>query len=143
MVISALAILVGSCSALVVYETFLHPDLESLRRRVPSWLLQHVWLGGVVFAVVNAFQEEVMFRGIFMDALQSQIGTLAAILAQALFFGLLHREGYPPGPVGMFLATLFGVMQGWLRVASQGLLMPIIVHIGADATIFTLVMLRG
>jgi uncharacterized protein len=135
-----LMLLAVSCVALVVYEHQFHPDLHDLIGRMPGWMLDNVWLGGIVFAGVNALLEEALFRGILLDALESQIGIVAAVLAQAFVFGMLHRQGYPPGLVGIVLATLFGLMLGWLRVKSRGLAAPLIVHIAADATIFGIVM---
>jgi hypothetical protein len=141
--IITLLFLVVSCIALVIYERWFQPDLKDLRGRMPGWMLDNVWLGGIVFAGVNALLEEALFRGILLDALESQIGTSAAIGAQAFVFGMLHRQGYPPGFVGIIMATIFGLMLGWLRVRSKGLAAPLIVHVAADATIFAIVVMRS
>ena len=49
-----LMLLALSCFALVVYEHLFHPDLHDLIGRMPPWMLENVWLGGIVFAGVNA-----------------------------------------------------------------------------------------
>jgi membrane protease YdiL (CAAX protease family) len=43
--------------------------------------------------------------------------------------------------MGICLATIYGVMLGWLRERSQGLLMPWATHIIADAVIFNFVII--
>src|SRR5262249_50993949 len=120
------------------FEALFRPDLEGLRARMPLWMMEHSIVGGLVFASINAFLEEVIFRGILFDALASQIGTVWAVTAQAFVFGLLHKEGYPPGLEGITLASIYGLMLGWLRVRSGGLVGPIVVHMVADATIFAI-----
>lgn len=140
-ILATLAIVAVSSIALVVYDQLFRPDLVNLRARTPGWMLENPITGGTVFALVNALLEEMMFRGILLDALDSQIGMKGAIATQALAFGLLHKEGYPPGPVGICLATIYGVMLGWLRERSQGLLMPWATHIIADAIIFSFVII--
>jgi hypothetical protein len=37
------------------------------------------------------------------------------------------------------LAGIYGLCLGWLRVFSGGLGLPVIAHIAADATIFTII----
>ncbi|MFL5245553.1 MAG: CPBP family intramembrane glutamic endopeptidase [Gemmataceae bacterium] len=135
-ILATLAIIALSSIALAGYDKVFHPDLGDLRARTPDWILERPILGGAFFALLNALLEEMIFRGILLDALESQVGIKAAVLVQALAFGLLHKEGYPPGPVGMGLATLYGLMLGWLRARSGGLLLPWTAHIVADATIF-------
>jgi membrane protease YdiL (CAAX protease family) len=140
-ILATLAIVAVSSIALVGYDQLFRPDLGNLRARTPGWMLENPILGGTVFALVNALLEEMIFRGILLDALDSQIGIKGAIAAQALAFGLLHKEGYPPGPMGICLATIYGVMLGWLRERSQGLLMPWATHIIADTIIFSFVII--
>jgi uncharacterized protein len=52
-------------------------------------------------------------------------------------------HGYPPGPLGAVLATIFAVCLGWLRVFSRGLALPIFAHIAADATIYIILARNG
>ena len=80
-----------------------------------------------------------VFRGILFDAVESLWGRWIAAIATAFLFGYGHLHGYPPGVTGAILAGIFGLCEGWLRVFSGGLGLPILAHMVADATIFAIV----
>jgi membrane protease YdiL (CAAX protease family) len=61
------------------------------------------------------------------------------VIGQALAFGVGHAHGYPPGPLGIGMASVYGLLQGVLRQRAGGLAAPWISHVCADATIFWLV----
>jgi membrane protease YdiL (CAAX protease family) len=94
----------------------------------------------ITFATLNGIFEELVFRGILFDALESQWGKWLALLLTSVAFGVGHLHGYPSNPIGGCLAGLFGAALGGLRLWTSGLALPIVVHIAADATIFRLVM---
>jgi len=94
---------------------------------------------GVAFAVVNAFVEEVLFRGAVLHHLGRVLGSGTAVVVQALAFGMLHLNGYPYGPLGVALAFLYGVLLGAVRLRSGGLLAPWIAHVATDIVIFLLI----
>ena len=98
------------------------------------------WLGGAAFALLNGTLEEVVFRGILFDALDSQWGKWMTLLVTSLAFGIGHLHGYPPGVAGAFLAGVYGLVLGGLRIWTGGLALPIVVPIAADATIYCLLM---
>jgi membrane protease YdiL (CAAX protease family) len=83
--------------------------------------------------------EELVFRGILFDAIDSQWGPWISLIGTAVLFGLGHLHGYPPGMIGAVLAMLFGLALGALRVWTGRLLSPILAHIAADATIYSIV----
>jgi len=94
---------------------------------------------GVAFAVVNAFVEEFLFRGAMMHHLGPVLGGWTAVVVQALAFGMLHLNGYPYGPAGVVLASVYGVLLGAIRLRSGGLLAPWIAHAVTDVVIFVLI----
>ena len=94
---------------------------------------------GVAFAVVNAFVEEVLFRGAILHHLGRVLGNGPAVLVQALAFGALHLNGYPYGVTGVGLASAYGLVLGALRLRSGGLLAPWVAHVCADTVIFVLI----
>ena len=100
-------------------------------------------VAGFVFAALNAILEELVFRGVLLDALEAQWGGMVAVVTTAILFGLGHLSGYPPGRDGAILAGLYGVVLGWLRVRTGGLFLPIFAHIGADATIYGILVYAG
>jgi CAAX protease family protein len=104
---------------------------------IPTWL---VVLGGVVFATANAAVEEMLFRGAILHHLGHAFGVWPAVAVQAVAFGLLHLHGYPYGPIGIALATVYGVLLGVVRLRSNGLLAPWVAHVVADGVIFVFIL---
>ena len=103
----------------------------------PWWLIV---LAGIGFSLLNAAVEEVVFRGVLMSALLEVLGLPAAVVLQAVAFGVLHLHGVPSGIVGMVMAGAWGLLLGLLRLRSRGLLAPYAAHIAADATIVMLML---
>lgn len=136
------AVLVLTSAVLLGWDHFMQPDSHDLATQLPMWQGTHWLWAGLFFAIVNALLEEIVWRGIFMDALASQLGIGAGLLAQASLFGLAHAQGYPRGVAGVVLAAVYGLLLGLLRLRSQGLLAPYLAHVGADATIYALIMGR-
>jgi len=140
---AAATIAVGSSVMLVGFQVLMQPDLRSFANVLPISALGGVLTTGVLFSIFNALFEEVIFRGILFDAIDSQWGASFAVIATSLLFGYGHMHGYPPGPLGAVLAGIYGLCLGWLRLFSGGLGLPVLAHIAADATIFTVVARSG
>jgi membrane protease YdiL (CAAX protease family) len=141
--VATLVIALGSCAILTEFHRTMHPDVRAYGAFLPVSTLGGVVVAGVVFSVFNALLEEIVFRGIFYDAIQSQWGAPVAVIATAFIFGCGHLHGYPPGPSGSVLAGAYGLCLGWLRFFTRGIGLPSIAHIAADATIFILVAHSG
>jgi len=129
--------------ALVAFDTIAKPDLSNYRGAVPLERFGGVVTAGVVFTVVNATLEELVFRGVLFDAIRSQWNVWVTMVATSVLFGLGHVHGYPPGLWGVGLAVVFGFAVGVLRVWTGGLALPIIAHMGADATIYCILVHSG
>jgi uncharacterized protein len=123
-------------AVLVLFNMVAQPDLANLREQLPAG---NVLLVGALFVVLNASMEEAIFRGILLDALESQVPAWLALLAQAVVFGAAHYRGFPEGMVGVVLAAIYGLILGALRTWVKGLGAPVIAHICADATIYAIV----
>lgn len=96
-------------------------------------------IGGVlIFAMVNAALEEAVFRGVAQTDLVTLIGPVAGLLVQAVCFGMMHVNGFPAGPVGVMMATTYGLVLGVVRRESDGMLAPYLTHVAANLTIGTL-----
>jgi membrane protease YdiL (CAAX protease family) len=133
------AIILVSSATLVLYYVLFHPDLHHLAEHLPAGSGVSLVLAGALFSVTNAVLEELIFRGVLLDAFTSQLGPTAAVVIQALAFGVAHVRGYPPGEIGVALAAIYGLMQGLLRQWTGGLAAPVLTHVCADATIFGIV----
>lgn len=112
------------------------PDVDravALVAGLPLWILPVVSL---FFALVNAVAEEITFRGVILDGLTSAVGLRAAVLLQAVAFGLIHINGVPNGLWGVLMSGVYGLLLGVLRVQSRGMLAPIAAHALADFVLF-------
>jgi membrane protease YdiL (CAAX protease family) len=110
---------------------------DQLITEIPAWLLA---LAGVLFATANAAVEEMLFRGAILHHLGHAFGVWPAVALQAVAFGLLHLHGYPYGPIGVALATVYGLLLGAVRLRSHGLLAPWLAHVVADSVIFVFIL---
>jgi membrane protease YdiL (CAAX protease family) len=138
-IIASAVVSVISATALVTWALASHPDFHRFAERIPVGGLLSTILGGLVFAVLNATMEEVAWRGVILDALEARAGMVVAVLLQGIAFGIGHWSGIPGGPVGVILASLYGITFGVLRKYEDGLLLCIAAHICADTTIYCLV----
>lgn len=126
-----------SSIALVVWFSLTHPDLSKLLALMPEGSILLLIGGAVLFATVNAIVEEFVIRGIMWDALtRLKLSVLVTLIVQAVYFGIMHYEGFPSGPSGMILAGIYGLMLGLIRIQSNGLGAPVVAHIFADLTIY-------
>jgi membrane protease YdiL (CAAX protease family) len=145
-VIATALIAAGSSAVLLAFQQYARPDTGGIGGYLPFVFLQRI-LGAMaaayLFSGLNAFFEEMIFRGIFFDALKPSWGSFAAILVTAFFFGYGHLRGYPPGPLGAVLAGLFGLCLGWLRFFTRGIGLPFLAHMVADLTIFRILTTSG
>ena len=136
----SVAAIIALCTVvtLIAFHRCSHPDVSSYRTMLPVR-----WFGGIVgtaivFPLLNAALEEIVFRGLLFDSVGALWGNMVAVAVSAAFFGSGHMQGYPSGALGAVLAGLFGLATGWLRMTTGGIGLCWLVHIAADATIFIL-----
>ena len=137
-----LLVVVVSSAALLIWQVTCNPDLSANRGVIPDMVPWLVPLAGVAFALVNAAIEEAIFRGIFLQALDSAVGAgIIPLAMQALIFGWAHYSevGCPKGVIGVSMATVYGLLLGLLRYRARGMLAPWLAHVGTDITVFALV----
>jgi membrane protease YdiL (CAAX protease family) len=103
----------------------------SVRGMAPASLL----VVGTVFALVNSGLEELIFRGVALDALRSVFRRRwLAVVLQAGAFGALHyaSPSIPSGASGAVLTFLYGLALGALAVGADGVLAAWVAHFFAD-----------
>ncbi|MCB1220398.1 MAG: CPBP family intramembrane metalloprotease [Planctomycetales bacterium] len=93
-------------------------------------------VAGALFAVVNALQEELWFRGVLLGSLRTLMRARHQVLLQGLVFGLIHWYGTPQGIMGLVLAGGWGVLLGAWTWRRRSLWPAFIVHVFADWLIF-------
>lgn len=72
--------------------------------------------------VLGPWMEELAFRGYIRDLLRASAGPRAGLFGTAILFGLMHGILYA-APL-----ALLGLLFGWLRERTGGLLVPLVVH---------------
>jgi membrane protease YdiL (CAAX protease family) len=86
---------------------------------------------------LQAFAQEVQFRGILMGALDRVAPPWAANLGQAAFFGLAHIAVQYQGPAGAFVPVTIalGLVFGWITQRTGSLWPAIIIHAVAEIAV--------
>lgn len=82
------------------------------------------WLDFALISLLAGVGEEALFRGLMQTGLTEPLGLWWAIVLTSLVFGLVHfvSLGYA------IYAAIVSVYLGWLFVAFNNLLVPIIAH---------------
>lgn len=77
----------------------------------------------LIGAVVPAFAEEILFRGLLQRSLEEVYPLRRAILVTAIIFGILHFN-----PLSVLPLILIGAYLGFLAYYTQSLALPIVAH---------------
>lgn len=94
-----------------------------------------------LFLVVisNGFQEEFLFRGLFLQKYNTFFGVHVSNVLQALVFAIAHA-GVTYTPISLLFLVVFvfpiGLFTGYLMRATNGVIAPAIFHAGADIPIY-------
>lgn len=95
----------------------------------------------LIFAAVNAFAEEFVFRSVLLARLVPAVGGEQALWMTSLRWGLGHWFGNPPGPIGAAGATIFGLFLGKSMLETGGFFWAWLIHALQDVVIFTFVIM--
>ena len=139
----AAILIAGTTAVLVVFHAWACPDVTELAGHIPVAVFGNLLLAGIIFSILNAALEEVVFRGVLWGAIAQEWNNGVALVVTAIFFGIGHIHGYPPGSVGAVLAGIYGLALGLLRWWTGGLGLALGCHLCADATIFGLLWWSG
>jgi len=92
----------------------------------------------LLFAVMNAFGEELAYRAAPLSQLWTVVGKRQAIWMTAVWFGLGHYYGgIPSGLPGAVFSTLIAVLFGKAMLETKGIAMPVFIHLWGDVLIYT------
>jgi len=130
-------------SVLLSFQALVRPDMKELALKLPVVLFGNLLIAGIIFSVVNAVLEELIFRGILWNLISDEWNQGTALVVTAVLFGAGHLQGYPPGAMGAIMAGIYGIMLGVLRWWTGGLGLTIACHVFADATIFSILAMTG
>jgi membrane protease YdiL (CAAX protease family) len=91
----------------------------------------------LLFAVMNAFGEELAYRAVPLSQLWAVVGSRQAIWMTAVWFGLGHYYGgIPSGLPGAVFLTLMGALIGKAMLETKGIAMPVFIHLWGDVLIY-------
>jgi membrane protease YdiL (CAAX protease family) len=91
----------------------------------------------LLFALMNAFGEEMVYRAGPLSQLYPLLSREAANGITAVWFGLGHfYGGIPAGPVGAVQAGLVGLLFGKAMLETRGMAMPVLMHWLIDMVIY-------
>lgn len=96
---------------------------------------------GIAAALLNAFGEEIIFRGMFFSALLDNCGVVAALFIQSFVFTVYHFFPLQNALLLFVMGIFFGLGYLW----SGSLLTPVLAHLienGLPALIFIIRSLR-
>lgn len=91
----------------------------------------------ILFAAINAFNEELYFRSTLLSTLAGVIGKTHTLLINVTFFGLAHYlYGSPPGVTGLMMTGFLAFLLGKSMLETKGFLWPWFIHFLPDVVIF-------
>jgi membrane protease YdiL (CAAX protease family) len=91
----------------------------------------------LLFAVMNAFGEELAYRAVPLSQLWTVVGKGQAIWMTAVWFGLGHYYGgAPSGLPGSLFLMLLGALFGKAMLETKGIAMPVFIHLWGDVLVF-------
>ncbi len=122
----------------VVIEPLMELFPESLFDR----LNEAVGRGGItvlLLVVVAPLCEEIFFRGLVLEQVWRNRGTLWAVVASSLLFGLVHAPMWPQ----VVNAFAVGVILGYIYALSGSLIPVIIIHAVNNAAAYLMLEITG
>ena len=93
----------------------------------------------LVVAISNGFEEEFLFRGLFLQNYEWLFGARVANVLQAAVFSCAHAGVTYTPSVLLFIVIVvfpFGLVTGYLMRASNSIITPGMVHAAADLAIY-------
>jgi len=96
------------------------------------------YLGFLLVVVLVPFYEEILFRGIFLSACERNMRFVYANILQSVVFALVHQS------LMLFVFYFaFGMIAGYYRQKSQGLIISTSMHMMNNLIAFTAITLRS
>jgi membrane protease YdiL (CAAX protease family) len=98
--------------------------MKVVRRQIVPMFADCSYLDLALISALAGLGEEALFRGVLQPAVASWLGIVPALLLTSVLFGAAHMitPGY------FVLATALGGYLGYLALATENLLAPIIAH---------------
>ncbi|MEO2202952.1 CPBP family intramembrane glutamic endopeptidase [Paenibacillus pabuli] len=129
-------IIITLVTAVVIYIQVVHGESVSLE----------LYPGGIlilVFALMNAFSEEIIFRFSFVAVVGKYgLSPYAAQGLSAIIFGTVHYFGHPGGVPGVLMAAFIGWFLAKSMLETKGFFWALTIHFLQDVLIFSALFMR-
>jgi len=84
----------------------------------------YIFISVLSVAIVPAFFEEMLFRGVILNGFKDNYSHKKAIIASSLLFGIVHLN-----PWQFVTASLFGIASAWVCLRIKSLTLSIYMHL--------------
>ncbi len=125
--------------AFFAFVAFLILQIKDAESGLYRLLSASPWI--LVFALSNGFNEELLFRGLFLKKFQLFLGKFGSNLLTAIVFALAHMkvEYVASGEILRFLGAVFvlAIVWGYMMQKTDSLIGPALFHAGADLLLFS------
>ncbi len=131
----------------VIGTSILLSEIDNIQRTVlppPTWFTDYLgnlvsaqvslWGSIIALVVVAPLTEELLVRGLILRGFLSHYSTRKAVLASAIFFGLLHFN-----PWQFVVATILGILFAWWFIETRSMLPCFFGHALVNAVPLTLI----
>jgi uncharacterized protein len=130
-------LIAGLLIGIILFTIFGYLAINNPQARMePAFLRKnYVWI--LVFVFANSFMEELIFRGIFLEKLNSLFKPVWSIILTSVCFAATHlTANYSPN-VLFFSGIVFvlGMICGYAMQYTRSIIAPILIHAGADLMI--------
>ncbi len=127
----------GLIIGILVFILFCYLALNNPQSKMePGFLRKNlVWI--LVFVFANGFMEELVFRGIFLEKLNSLFKPVWSIILTSICFAAPHLTvNYSPNVLFFsMIVFVLGLMCGYAMHYTRSIIAPMLIHAGADLMI--------
>jgi len=124
----SLSFVITSVTALFMYFQLKNIDIDwTILRTGIFWIL--------LFALINSFGEEMIFRLGIIVPLKGLLSTNTILIISAVIFGLAHINGMPTGIIGMTIAGVLGFILAKSVIETEGFFWAWLIHFLQDVVI--------
>ncbi len=125
--------------AFFAFAAFLLFRIKDIENGLDRVLSASPWI--LVFVFSNGFNEELLFRGLFLKKFQPFLGKSGSNLLTAIVFTIAHMkvEYVASGEILWFLGAVFvlALVWGYMMQKTDSLIGPALFHAGADLLLFS------
>jgi len=127
----------GIVTGLIFFLLFGFMALKNFGQPPDPSFFRDNWVWILVFVVANGFMEELIFRGIFLDKLNSLFNYHLSIFMTSVCFAVPHIIVQYQPDILMFTGICFvlGMICGYAMYYTKSIIAPTLMHAGADLMI--------